>query len=273
MKEAGKPPADQGCTPRQRPTDRLSGSSMRLVKAFVLFIGAVFIAPALGTLAWWQLQDRPASWRAADWSASGVLRRAESDQDAAIYVMAARTGGLKGAFSVHSWLVFKQAGPTQYVRYDKVGWGMPVRRNAYAADGRWYSNIPVVVHEVRGSRAQALIPRIEEAITRYPHGANGGYRLWPGPNSNSFVAHVLRSVPELGASMPPNAIGRDYAPGPASLTWLPGGGVHATLGGLVGFAAGRGPGVELHFLGLVAGIDLVRPALKIPALGRVELGL
>ena len=36
------------------------------------------------------------------------------------------------------------------------------------------------------------------------------YRIWPGPNSNSFVAHVLREVPELGTTLPPNATGRDF---------------------------------------------------------------
>ena len=56
--------------------------------------------------------------------------------------MAARTGGLKGAFSVHTWIVIKKAGAKAYERYDKVGWGMPIRRNAYPADGRWYSNVP-----------------------------------------------------------------------------------------------------------------------------------
>ena len=41
----------------------------------------------------------------------------------------------------------------------------------------------------------------------------GDYRLWPGPNSNSFTAAILRAVPELGASPPSNAIGRDYRDG------------------------------------------------------------
>ena len=38
----------------------------------------------------------------------------------------------------------------------------------------------------------------------------GDYRIWPGPNSNSFTAAILRAVPELGVSLPANAIGRDY---------------------------------------------------------------
>lgn len=244
---------------------------MWFVKYLALFLLVVFVLPALATVAWWESQDRPDSWRTADWSASGVLDRADSDGEAAVYVMAARTGGLKGAISVHSWIVFKKAGDAAYERYDKVGWGTPVRRNAYAPDGRWYSNIPQVVHEVRGEAAARLIPEIEAAIQSYPYAMRGGYRIWPGPNSNSFVAHVLHEVPELGARMPPNAAGRDYAPGWASFEWLPEGGVHATIGGWLGFTAGMKAGLEIHFLGLVAGVDLARPAIKIPAFGRVGL--
>lgn len=244
---------------------------MWLAKYLTVFLLFVFVLPALATVVWWELQDRPRSWRTADWSASGVLQTADSDAEAAVYVMAARTGGLKGAFSVHSWIVFKPAGAAAYERYDKVGWGMPVRRNAYAPDGRWYSNMPQVVREVRGEAAAKLIPQIEAAIESYPYASSGGYRIWPGPNSNSFVAHVVRSVPELGARMPPNAAGRDYAPGWASLDWLPEGGLHATLGGWFGFTIGRAAGLEIHFLGLVAGLDFSRPAINVPAFGRVGL--
>lgn len=244
---------------------------MRRIKRIFLFLALTFVFPALASAAWWQFQDRPRSWRTADWSSSGVLSQERRNAGPAIFVMAARTGGLKGAFSVHSWLVVKR-GNGEFDRYDKVGWGPPVRKNAYPADGLWYSNRPNIVHVVRGAEAIELIPRVEAAIRTYPHSASGDYRLWPGPNSNSFVAHVLRKVPELGANMPPNAIGRDFVPGLASFAWSPEGrDVHASLGGLIGFAAGARSGFELHFLGLVAGLDISKPALKIPGFGRVDL--
>lgn len=245
---------------------------MSLLKPLLLFVALVFVLPVLATVAWWMLQERPANWRSADWSSSAVLPAADADREAAVYVMAARTGGLKGAFSLHSWIVLKKPGASAYERYDKVGWGSPVRRNSRAADGFWYSNRPFVVHAVRGEPAEALIPGIERAIASYPYSKNGDYQVWPGPNSNSFVAHVVRAVPELGASMPPNATGRDFAAGIGSFGWSPAtGDVHATLHGLIGFSAGLTSGLELHFLGLVAGVDFARPALKIPAYGRVEL--
>lgn len=245
---------------------------IQFVRGALIAVIVAFLLPVAATAAWWTTVDRPGSWRSADWTSSGMLP-APATGDAAIYVMAARTGGLKGALSVHSWIVLKKPGEAQYVRYDKVGWGRPVRRDAYPADANWYSNTPAVVHAVLGERAAELLPDVEAAIEAYPHAQPGAYRIWPGPNSNSFVAHVVDAVPRLGASMPPNATGRDFAPGVVSLRfsadWQD---VHVTLGGLAGFAVGRRSGVEAHMLGAVVGIDVMRPALKIPALGRVELG-
>lgn len=243
---------------------------MRLFKYSLLFLAVIFLLPAGLSLASWAVQDRPQSWREADWGASGVLPAARDENGAVVHIMAARTGGLKGALSVHSWIVVKPVGQVGYNRYEKVGWGMPVRRNAYAADARWYSNDPFIVKTLRGRKAELLIPQIEAAIASYPHAQRGAYRLWPGPNSNTFVAHVLRQVPQIGAVLPPEAVGRDY---------LPDGGflavdtqtmdLHATLYGLAGFSAGLRYGVEIHLFGLVAGIDPMRPALKIPGFGRV----
>lgn len=245
---------------------------MWLLSRILVFVLVVFILPALFTLGWWAMQARPNSWRSADWSASGVLPVAKDAGDAAVYVMAARTGGLKGAFSVHSWIVTKAAGAAPYVRYDKVGWGSPIRRNAYAADGRWYSNEPVIVHAVTGEAAEKLIPRVEAAVAAYPYSKQGDYRIWPGPNSNSFVAFVLRTVPELGAHMPPNAVGRDFDARWLAVDWYPRAwDLHVSLRGLAGLTLGWESGIELQFMGLVAGIDLREPALLVPAFGRVEL--
>jgi hypothetical protein len=228
----------------------------QIAKVLIAFIAMVFVVPAAYTAAWWSIQDRPSSWRAADWSSSGVLQPAAADPDAAIYVLAARTGGLKGALSLHSWIVTKAAGDTAYQRFDKVGWGNPIRRNGYPADAFWYSNRPSIIRSVSGEQAEGLLAKVEEAIASYPYSASGDYHIWPGPNSNSFVAHVLAQVPELGGPLPPNAIGRDFAPGLASLRIAPDWrDVHATFGGLAGFAFGARSGLEIHFLGLVVGFD------------------
>ncbi|MEM1378313.1 MAG: DUF3750 domain-containing protein, partial [Pseudomonadota bacterium] len=49
--------------------------------------------------------------------------------------------------------------------------------------------------------------------------------------------------------------------------------VHLIAFGLAGLSAGLRSGVELHLLGQTVGIDVLRPALKIPAIGRVGMSL
>lgn len=241
---------------------------LQSARSGLIVLLAAFLLPSLAAAGWWTLADRPPDWRAADWSSSRLLPDPAADADPAIYVLAARTGGLKGAFAVHSWIVFKRPGADRYERYDKVGWGSPIRRDGYAADGRWYSNAPVIVHSVTGAEAAALLPLFDAAIASYPHAARGDYRAWPGPNSNTFVAHVLDKVPAFGARLPTHAVGRDFAPGFGRATLsMEAMVLQGTLGGLAGFRAGLDGTVEIHLAGLVAGIDLRRGAVAIPALG------
>lgn len=245
----------------------------RFTLRMLLVVFIVFLLPALVSAAWWGLAvDRPGSWRQADWGPSGKLDGHGKSGQAVIAILAARAGGFKGAFAVHSWIVVKRPGQQGFDRYDKVGWGQPVRKNSQPPDGYWYSNEPRIVAMIRGEKAEALIGKVETAIASYPYNRRGGYRIYPGPNSNSFVQHIVWHVPELGVQLPPNAVGRDFFPGWASLDIAPDGrDIHATLGGLIGFAAGARSGVEIHFLGLVAGIGIMQPAIKIPAFGQIDL--
>ena len=198
-----------------------------------------------------------------------MLPKAEDSPQAAIYVFSAMTGGFKGAIASHAWIVTKEKNGA-YRRYDKVGWGAPIRVNNYPADGLWYSNRPRLVLHIEGDEAERLIPKVEAAIKAYPDGQPGGYRIYPGPNSNTFVAHVLRQVPDLGAVLPPDAVGRDYL-GDGTFYALDADGrdLHVSLGGLAGVSVGARSGLEVNFLGLVAGVDLARPALKVPGFGAV----
>ena len=65
--------------------------------------------------------------------------------------------------------------------------------------------------DISGAEAEKLIPRIEKTVKAYDYSQSGDYRIWPGPNSNSFIAAVLRAVPELSVTLPSNAVGRDAA--------------------------------------------------------------
>ena len=241
---------------------------MRALRTILVFLLCVYLVPGLAAAGLWAAGERPANWREAKWESSRTLPDPASSREARVTIFAAHTGGLKGAFAVHSWIVLKPKDGARYDRYDVVGWGQPVRKNGYEPDGYWYSNAPQTVWEVSGAEAEALIPRIEAAIEAYPHNKRGAYRLWPGPNSNSFVAYILRSVPEIDAVLPPNAVGRDYIAEGAFYHFDPAGDINLTLYGLFGISAGIKSGFEMHLFGLVAGVDVRRPAVKIPAWGR-----
>ena len=244
----------------------------RVISTTLTIILVVFVLPAIAALGWWSTVDRPASWSSANWGASGTLPPAASVEGPVVHVMSARTGGLKGALSVHSWIVTKRDGAGRYDRYDKVGWGSPVRRNAYAADAYWYSNAPVILATLRGEPAARAIDGIERAVDTYPFRRRGGYRIWPGPNSNSFVAHVLREVPELRVNLPELAIGRDFPTDGRLVAWDPvRRDLRLSLWGYAGVTLGLTSGMEANFLGLVAGLDLLRPALKLPGFGRIGM--
>ena len=186
-----------------------------------------------------------------------------------IRIYAARSGRWKGVFAVHHWIVVKPRG-ADYNRFEVVGWGTPVRHNNYPPDGRWYSNPPQVVYDLRGAEAEKLIPKVAKAIDSYPWQNRGTYHVWPGPNSNTFTAFVARRVPELGLELPPTAVGKDYLGGDTFFGPSPSGsGYQVSLFGLAGALAGVEEGLEVHLLGLTFGVDPLDLAVKIPGLGRL----
>jgi hypothetical protein len=235
----------------------------------VVILLLLFIVPILARAALYAIGDGPRSWRDADWSSTGLLPPAAQDTPARVIVFTATTGAWKGIFSVHSWIVLKHANASTWTRYDVVGWGLPVRTNNWPPDGRWFGNTPVAIADVSGADAENLIPHIEAAVNDYRFSHAGDYRIWPGPNSNSFVAAVLRAVPELGVALPPNAVGRDYR-GAFYAGWTDSGtGIEFNLYGLAALRLGWIEGVEVNLFGLVAGLDLRRPGVKLPGFGRI----
>jgi hypothetical protein len=231
-----------------------------------------FVVPLASHAVWWQFQPHAASWSQANWQSAGLLRPAADVPEATIHVLAGRTGRWKGIFAHHTWIVVKPRNATHYTRYDVVAWGRPIHVNSWAPDGRWYGNVPKIVTTVHGPQAERLIPRIEAAIKAYPYADFGDYTVWPGPNSNTFIAYIARHVPELAQALIPTAIGKDFAPWPAYAGLSPSRtGFQLSLGGLLGLTVGWVEGVEFNVLGLVTGIDLRRPALKLPGWGRLGL--
>ena len=240
------------------------------MKKIVLVLLALLVVPIAVSAAKYWAGDRSVNWQSADRSSAGLLPTAAQHPEALVRVFAARTVRWRGIVAVHSWIVFKEKGAKSYTRYDYTAWGDPIRLNGFAADGRWFGDDPLAIAAAEGAAAEAMIPKIKAAIASYSWRADGDYRAWPGPNSNTFVTAVLAAVPELQVTLPPTAIGKDFPYAGNAFGWTPSGtGVRATLGGYLGLTVGWIEGVELNVLGAVLGFDIRRPAIKLPGLGRL----
>jgi hypothetical protein len=116
-----------------------------------------------------------------------------------------------------------------------------------------------VGREWHGEAARDLM-RVLTRPEDYPY--RNIYRAWPGPNSNTYVAWVLKQA-KVAADLDPRAIGKDYC-------GLMGGGVTTTQLGvqgetpIVGLEIGLREGIEIHALCLTLGLDFAAPAFKSP---------
>ena len=136
-----------------------------------------------------------------------------SHPEAVVQVYGADVWGFRGNFAIHTWVATKAKNEPGYTIYQVIGWrlrrGRPV---VSVTDGNpakpWYGSAAILLHEKRGPEAQQLVRRIREAADSYPF-ANE-YKMWPGPNSNSFVAWIALEVPELGLDLPAKAIGQSW---------------------------------------------------------------
>lgn len=236
----------------------------------LLLLGPLYMFVLAGDA---ETDTRSDGWRFANRDSAGISPLPAEHPEAVVQAFAARAWSWRGHLAVHTWVATKEQGAESYRTHQVVGFrtrrGLPaVQSQADLPDRRWYGNTPELLLDLRGDAAAALIPQIHAAVESYPY--PNDYTLWPGPNSNTFVAHIGRQVPELGLVLPVTAIGKDYLPGGALLASTPSGtGYQLSLLGALGLSAGLEEGIELNLLGLAVGIDFLRPALKLPGVGRV----
>jgi hypothetical protein len=246
---------------------------VRTVRKSLIILLFLLVVPIAASAVKYLLGDRSVDWQLADRSSAGLLPQPSEYPDALVRIYAARTVRWRGIFAVHSWVVVKERNAQRYTRYDYTAWGEPIRINGFAADGRWFGGVPETVAAADGEAAAAMIPKIRAAVEGYQLRSYGDYRAWPGPNSNTFVAAVLAAAPELNAALPPTAIGKDFPYDGDMFGWTPSRtGVRVSLAGYLGLTIGWVEGIEINFLGAVFGIDLRRPAIKLPGLGRLGFG-
>lgn len=205
----------------------------------------------------------------------GLAPGPEDNQESIVQVYAARSyEWLSRMVSVHTWIAFRRKGEEKYTLYEAHRFrphlsGRSIRNcQKYYPDRKWHGAEPTLLFDLRGDSAERAIEGIVRAVQTY----RDEYRLWPGPNSNTFVAELVRQVDELRVDIPPTAIGKDYVPGGRILVPAPSGtGWQISLWGALGVLVAFEEGIELNVLGAVLGLDFNPPALKLPIVGRVGL--
>ncbi|MGB0721659.1 MAG: DUF3750 domain-containing protein [Gammaproteobacteria bacterium] len=217
--------------------------------------------------------DLETHWSEASMRSMGQAPDPALHPEALVQVYGARAYNWRGAFGIHTWIAVKKRDASQYTIYQVIGWNLRGGnssvsiRQRVAPDFRWYNAEPFLLVEHSGEAARELVRDIEQAVADYPYA--GTYSVWPGPNSNSFVAWIARRVPELRLDLPPTAIGKDWIDEGVIVGPMPSGtGWQVSLGGLLGAGVALEEGVEFNLLGLGFGVDFNDPALRWPGLGK-----
>ena len=172
----------------------------------------MFITLTIGVVAvsslWitsWALEPEPFG--------EAVAPHPREHEDAIIQVYGANVWGLRGKFAVHTWIATKASGASDYKVYQVIGWRLRRAGTAVSiSEGNpakpWFGSPPILLHEMRGAAAEQLIDNVHDAALSYPYARE--YTMWPGPNSNSFIAWIGLEVPELGLELPTKAIGQNW---------------------------------------------------------------
>ncbi len=240
----------------------------RWSKGAAVVIVVLLAGPAF-MVAWGEVQMGQA-WYEADRSSAGIAPDPATTPEAVVQVYAARAFNWRGIFAVHTWVATKERNAPGYRTLQVTGWSLPALKSfSGQPDRNWFGSTPTLLKDLRGERAEAAIEGIDAALDEYPYTMQ--YRIWPGPKSNTFVAWLVRQVPELHVQLPPSAVGKDYL-GSGVLAPTPSGtGYQISLNGVLGLAVALDEGIELNLLGLVLGVDPLGLGVKLPGVGRLAL--
>ncbi len=251
------------------------GSILKWIGLTILFLFGCVLAGSVKRKYEQPLERSPSNTTDESWAAKsyGFAPHPDDFHDPVIQIYASRTRGSKGALAVHTWIATKRPGADRYFISQVIGWRL--RRNGTALftepgvpDREWYGNEPTLLLDLRGAEVEQLIDKVDAAIENYPW--TGEYTVWPGPNSNTFIAWLGLQIPELNLDLPSTAIGKDWRPMNETFGMsASGSGVQASLYGLLGATVGIAEGLELNILGLNVEFDVFDLALEIPGIGRI----
>ena len=213
------------------------------------------------------------SWRDASRDSVGIAPEPSGLNEDIFIIYYARAFSWRGYFGVHPWMAWKKRNEKSYTVAHVTAWQLRGGNSSISVmkdlpDRKWFDSAPTELVQLRGEKATSVITQVENLIGSYPF--SDRYKVWPGPNSNTFVAYMIRNIDELEIELPATAVGKDYFGNnqffatTASQT-----GFQFSAYGLLGLSLGLAEGVEVNLLGLHLGLDIWPPALKLPIVGRL----
>lgn len=177
---------------------------IKISLVIIVLVAALLFGLALGSRG---------DWRSASRASAGIAPDPMTTPEAVLLVYGADAWGWRGWFAIHTWIAAKRKNEDYYTVYDVVGWRgrygsgvVGIHRDA--PDRYWYGSRPKLLKEHRGVQAESLIDAVDAAAHLYPW--KNSYKVFPGPNSNTFVAWIAQQVPELELDLPFSAIGAGY---------------------------------------------------------------
>lgn len=216
------------------------------------------------------------NWQTASRESAGIAPKPEDLTESIYQIYTARAFSWRGYLATHPWVAWKRKQDKQYTVAQVSSWALLRGEQSSITvlqdipDRHWFGNAPTLLFEIRGEKADQMIDQAIDLIEHYPF--RDSYTIWPGPNSNTFVEHIIRYTPGATVELPPHAIGKDYLTNSNIFALSPSGtGLQLSIFGLLGMTVGAAEGIEINLLGLTFGIDVLRPALKIPFYGRIGM--
>jgi hypothetical protein len=215
------------------------------------------------------------AWWEASRKSAGLAPDPRTVPEAVVQVYAARAFSWRGAFGVHTWISVKPSGAADFTVYQVIGWRVRGGGNAVVIerdipDRLWFDAVPKILTDIRGLGVDAVIAKIDAAARSYPY--TDTYTVYPGPNSNTFIAWIARRVPELKLDLPPTAIGKDWLGPDGPVARAPSGtGYQLSFFGLAGILIGMEEGIEVNVIGLNFGVDPMDLAVRLPGIGRIGI--
>jgi len=230
---------------------------------FLLFFGGPIYVLLSGQLVLNQ------HWSKSNRSSAHIAPNPKKHKEAIVQIYAARTYGWRGMFAIHSWIAIKPKNAEHYRVYQALGWNkfrnlpiLDIRKDI--PDRVWFDHKPWIIFDARGKKAEKVITEIKNAVKNYPYKDN--YRIWPGPNSNTFIAYVIRHSALITSRLPLTAIGKDYQINSICSKSLSKTGYQCSLKGLFGFTIAKSEGFEMNILGFGFSINANFPFVHLPGI-------